>query len=60
MTSSNPSIEGIVTGLGMALTKFEAIIGAVSDLLHRHISGVILCVTLCVATESYLHLSFNL
>jgi adenylosuccinate synthase len=30
VTSSNPSIGGIVTGLGMAPTKFEAIIGVVS------------------------------
>jgi len=30
VTSSNPSIGGIVTGLGLAPNKFDAIIGVVS------------------------------
>jgi adenylosuccinate synthase len=29
VTSSNPSIGGIVTGLGLAPAKFDAIIGVV-------------------------------
>lgn len=32
VTSSNPSIGGIVTGLGLAPNKFEAIIGVVRAL----------------------------
>jgi hypothetical protein len=48
VTSSNPSIGGIVTGLGMAPTKFEAIIGVVScysDVLHCYV--MLVTVFLC-------------
>jgi hypothetical protein len=38
VTSSNPSIGGIVTGLGIAPTTFEAIIGVVSCYLTSLLS----------------------
>lgn len=40
VTSSNPSIGGIVTGLGLAPRKFDAIIGVVSS-MEGGVVGVI-------------------
>jgi adenylosuccinate synthase len=42
VTSSNPSIGGIVTGLGMAPTKFEAIIGVVSSVMLLLLGVIVL------------------
>lgn len=41
VTSSNPSIGGVASGLGLAPTKFESIIGVVRSCLHY--TPVLLC-----------------
>jgi hypothetical protein len=40
VTSSNPSVGGIATGLGLAPNKYDALIGVVSDHKPRHVPCV--------------------
>lgn len=48
VTSSNPSIGGIATGLGLAPSKFEAIIGVVSAIfIEQH------CLSLPIAYTEF-------
>lgn len=52
VTSSNPSVGGIATGLGLAPNKYNALIGVVSEwrLLENLVSAV-----LCSDRFSHLH-----
>lgn len=41
VTSSNPSIGGIATGLGLAPSKYDAIVGVVSGCSVQGVMGVV-------------------